>query len=192
VPFAGRSRSCKFSPVGNALARRGKPLVVLSPLFLVGCHAHADAPAPTPSGDTAESAMMLGGEARVHPIGELATAPDYTMSLESDKECPLDSPFAPKRGYVKVGLELSVEGTSAVEIPVNPFYASLYDSGGTVYTSTLAGCEPGLPSVRVTAGRKVRGFVSFEIPTTSHRLELRYAPLIIGRGAEELRFAVVR
>jgi hypothetical protein len=178
--------------VGNALARRGKPLVVLPPLFLIGCHTHADAPAPTPSTETTESATMLGTEARVHPIGELAIAPDYTMSLESDKECPLDSPFAPKRGYVKIGLELSVEGTSAVEIPVNPFYASLYDAGGTVYTSTLAGCEPGLPSIRVTAGKKARGFVTFEIPTASHRLELRYTPLIIGRGAEELKFAVVR
>jgi hypothetical protein len=136
--------------------------------------------------------MMLGMETRAHPIGELGVAPDYSMSVESDKECPLDPPFASKRGFVKVGLELSVEGTSAVEVPVNPFYALLYDAGGETYTSTLAGCEPNLPSVRLTVGKKARGFVTFEIPRGSRRLELRYAPVVIGRTSEELRFAINR
>ena len=136
--------------------------------------------------------MMLGGEPRAHSLGELAVAPDYTMSMESDKECPQDSLFATKRGFVKVGIELSVEGTSAVEVPVNPFYASLSDASGNVFANTLAGCEPGLPSVRVTSGAKARGFVSFEIPRGAHKLELKYAPIIIGRGPEELRFAVAR
>ncbi len=136
--------------------------------------------------------MILGGEQRAHTLGELAVAPDYTMSVESDKECLDGSAFASKRGYVKFGIEVSVEGTSAVEVPVNPFYATLYDTGGDVYTSTLAGCDPGLSAVRVTSGKKVRGFVTFEIPASSRKLELHYAPTIIGRGAEELKFAVTR
>jgi hypothetical protein len=173
------------------MARRGMR-VVLSALALPCCHAHADAPPPAPSAPGTDNPLVLGAEARVHGIGELATAADYTLSLESDKECPVDSPFAPKRGFVKLGLEVSVEGISGVEVPVNPFYATLCDSNGDTYTSTLAGCEPSLPSVRVTTGKKARGFVTFEIPATSRRLELRYAPLIIGRGPEELRFAVVR
>jgi hypothetical protein len=93
---------------------------------------------------------------------------------------------------VKVGIELSVEGTSAVEVPVNPFYATLSNSSGETFANTLAGCEPGLPSVRVTAGVKARGFVTFEIPREARKLELKYAPIIIGRGAEEVRFAVAR
>jgi hypothetical protein len=135
---------------------------------------------------------MLLGEPRAHTLGELAVAPDYTMSMESDKECPVDSPFATKRGFVKFGVELSLEGTSAVEVPVNPFYATLYDAGGDAYTTTLAGCDPGLPPIRVTAGEKARGFVTFEIPVASRKLELHYAPTIIGRTAEELKFAVQR
>ena len=51
------------------------------------------------------------------------------MSMDSDKECPLDSPFSTRRGFVKFGIEVSLEGTSAVEVPVNPFYATLYDAG---------------------------------------------------------------
>jgi hypothetical protein len=174
------------------MARRGKRVVLSVPLAIAGCHAHPDAPAPERAAPSAESTLVLGAEARVHSMGELAVAADYTMSLESDKECLLDSPFAPRRGFVKVGLELSVEGTSAVEIPVNPFYATLYDSNGDAYRSTLAGCEPGLPPVRLTSGKQARGFVSFEIPGASRHLELRYTPQIIGRGPEELRFTVVR
>ncbi len=165
--------------------------LLLGPLALssVGCHATTDAPPPSAS---SESATLLGTEERVHPMGELAIAADYTMSMDSDKECGRDSPFVTKRGFVKLGVEVSLEGTSAVEVPVNPFYATLYDAGGDVYTSTLAGCDPGLPSVRITTGKKARGFVTFEIPAASRRLELRYAPTIIGRGPEELRFTVNR
>ncbi|HEX4337987.1 MAG TPA: DUF4352 domain-containing protein [Polyangiaceae bacterium] len=163
----------------------------LAPFALVlGCHAREEA-GPTPAA-SAESAMILGAEARAHTIGELATAPDYTMSMDSDKECPLDSPFSTRHGFVKFGIEVSLEGTSAIEVPVNPFYATLYDAGGEAYTATLAGCDPGLPSLRLTTGKKTRGFVSFEIPVGARRLELRYGPTIIGRSAEELRFTVVR
>jgi hypothetical protein len=136
--------------------------------------------------------MILGGEPRVHTLGELAVAPDYTMSVESDKECLDGSAFVAKRGYVKFGIEVSLEGASTVEVPVNPFYATLYDAGGDVYTSTLAGCEPGLSAVRVTSGKKARGFVTFEIPASSRKLELHYAPTIIGRSAEELKFTITR
>lgn len=136
--------------------------------------------------------MVLGADTRAHAVGELGIAPDYSMSVDSDKECPLEPPFASKRGFVKVGFEVSVEGTSAREVPVNPFYATLYDGTGESYTSTLAGCEPGLPSVRVTSGKKARGFVTFEIPRGARKLELRYTPVVIGRTSEELRFAINR
>src|SRR5262245_5176544 len=104
-----------------ALRRRaGLPLAVA---LATACTDGTATPPPAPS---AETAMLLGGEPRAHPIGELAVAPDYTMSMESDKECPVDS-FATKRGFVKLGIELSVAGTSAIEVPVNPFYATLSD-----------------------------------------------------------------
>ncbi|HVW24541.1 MAG TPA: DUF4352 domain-containing protein [Polyangiaceae bacterium] len=168
-----------------------RPWALLPLASAVACHARADGPPPPPS-PSAESATILGGEPRVHPEGELAVLRDYTMSVESDKECREDTPFASKRGYVKFGIEVTLEGTSAVEVPVNPFYATLYDSNGDVYTSTLAGCDPGLVSMRVTTGKKARGFITFEIPATSRKLELHYEPTIIGRTAEEARFVVVR
>lgn len=135
---------------------------------------------------------VVGLETRVHPLGELGQARDYSMSVESVKDCPMDAPFAPKRGNAKVGLEVSVQGTTDREVPVNAFYATLRDARGDSYSATLAGCEPALPAVRVTREGSAHGFITFEIPKVSDKLELRYAPLVIGPGTEELKFSVSR
>jgi hypothetical protein len=149
------------------------------------------APSPAPSADT-PGAVVLGAEARIHAPGELGHARSYTMSVEGSKDCPMERPFLPAPGSVKVGIEVVLEGTAAHEVPINPFYASLHTPDGAVRAATLAGCEPSLPSVRVTRGQKVRGYVTFELPVTTRAFELRYAPLVIGSGPEELRFALTR
>lgn len=170
---------------------RSSLLALLLVPLAAGCHARGEGTAPSPSAGT-PSGLVMGSEDRAYLLGELGVAPDFTMSVESDKECPEATAFAPKRGFIKFGVEVSISGTSTVEVPVNPFYATLHDSTGDVYTSNLAGCDPGLPAVRVTTGKKARGFVTFEIPTMSRKLELRYAPTIIGRTGEELKFTVTR
>jgi hypothetical protein len=134
----------------------------------------------------------VGLDTRIHPMGELGRTRDYSMAVESIKECPMDPPFAPKRGNTKIGVEVSIEGASEREVPVNAFYASLADARGDSYSATLAGCEPALPSLRLTNGKAARGFITFEIPKTAEKLELRYAPLVIGPGTEELKFVVNR
>lgn len=103
----------------------------------------------------------------------------------------MPGPFAPARGHDKVGVEVVVQGSTGNEVPVNPFYATLTDASAT-YRSTLAGCEPALPSVRVIRDQTARGFVTFEVPSGARKLELRYAPTVIGPGLEELRFLVER
>lgn len=162
-------------------------LGVLAIATFVGCNRNEQAPSPAPS---AEPAAFIGPDTRVHPPGELARAPDYMMSVETVRECQMEGPFSPKRGHAKIALEVVIEGTSRREVPSNPFYASLRDASGAEHPSTLAGCEPALPTVRVTQGEKARGLVTFEIPESMHKLELRYAPLVIGPGTEELKFAI--
>jgi hypothetical protein len=125
-------------------------------------------------------------------VGELGRAADYTMSVEAVRDCPVTGALAPKRGLVKVGLDVALEGTSAREVPANAFYASLRSLAGEAYSGTLTGCEPALPSVRLTQGAKARGHVVFEVPRTAMNLELRYAAPVIGGGVEELRFTIQR
>jgi hypothetical protein len=166
----------------------GAELAVL--VVTVGCaKSHADNQVGAASGAAQE---VLGLDTRVHPVGELGQARDYSMSVDSIKDCPLEPPFAPKRGNSKVGLEISLQGTSDREVPVNVFYATLHDARGDTFSATLAGCEPALPSVRLTRGKTTRGFVTFEIPKSAEKLELHYSPLVIGPGTEELKFAINR
>lgn len=162
-------------------------LGVLALATFVGCNRADHTPSPRPS---AEPAPFIGPDTRVHPPGELARAADYTMSVETIRECQMEGPFSPKHGHAKVAVELVIEGTTSREVPSNPFYATFRDGSGADHRSTLAGCEPALPTVRVKQGEKTRGFVTFEIPDTLHKLELRYAPLVIGPGVEELKFDV--
>jgi hypothetical protein len=93
---------------------------------------------------------------------------------------------------VKVAVDVALEGASRLEVPANPFYATLVTESGESVASTLAGCEPSLPSIRLVAGQKARGLVTFEIPKATRKFEVRYAPLVIGPGVEELRFAMTR
>lgn len=176
---------------GSPQRRLRVPCAELAVLALVvGCaKSHAD----NQVGATSAAAQeVLGLDTRVHPLGELGQARDYSMSVDSIKDCPLEPPFAPKRGNSKIGLEVSLQGTSDREVPVNVFYATLYDTRGDTFSATLAGCEPALPSLRLTRGKTAQGFVTFEVPKSAEKLELRYAPLVIGPGTEELKFAINR
>jgi hypothetical protein len=166
----------------------GARVALLGALVTAGCDRPSNDAAPPPSAEP----LIVGAGERAHAEGEVAHAHDYSMSVESTKDCPLDPPFRAQRGFVKAGIEVVIEGTSNAEVPVNPFYATLEEPGGATRNVTLAGCEPAVPSVRVTRGEKVRGFLTFEIPATTRRFELRYAPLVIGAGPEVLRFSLTR
>lgn len=183
-------RSCRVPCVWDS--RLGTRLLYLG-FACLACGCQRKAETELAEGATATgTATFIGPDTRVHPTGELGRASDYTMSVESVKDCPSEGPFAPKRGNVKLGLEVLLEGTSSREVPANSFYATLEDGAGNTYASTLAGCEPPLPAVRVDNGKKARGYVTFEVPNGAQKLVLRYAPLVIGPGKEELRFAVER
>ena len=184
------SRSCKFEAVARSFVPPLGGIVGALLAVVPGCdRAKSDNRVVTSPSSTAE---IVGTDTRVHPVGELGHARDFSMSVESSKDCPLELPFAPKRGDVKLGIEVSIQGTSDREVPVNAFYATLADARGDTYSATLAGCDPPLPAVRLTNGKSARGFVTFEIPKASEKLELRYAPLVIGPGVEELKFGVTR
>lgn len=121
-------------------------------------------------------------------LGEMARAPHFTMVFTRTKKCTVAPPFRPPHGTMKLGVEVTISGTSKLEVPVNPFYASLETPDGTRYTSTLAGCEPVLEPVRVTDGKHVEGWITFDVPQDHKPLTMIYAPTLIGAGVEEVRF----
>lgn len=142
------------------------------------------APSAAPEGPATAS--------RIHVQGELGQAPDFAMSLDGVKECPLGTGNALRLDFEKIGVEVDLEATMDRQIPANPFYATLTDPAGERYPATLAGCEPALPSVVLGHGEKAHGFITFAVPRLARKLELRYAPPVVGRPPEELRFTVAR
>ncbi|MCA9598141.1 MAG: DUF4352 domain-containing protein [Myxococcales bacterium] len=129
---------------------------------------------------------------KVWNVGEAATAPDYKMTIDNVKECKVKYYFRPKKGNIKLGVEVSIEGTADKDVPVNPFYAKITDGEGYSYTSTFGGCEPDLKSVRIGKGEKAKGWVTFEVPEKASGLKLTYNPFIIGTAKQELKFDLGR
>ncbi len=151
------------------------------------------APAPTPatSAGREEGPAMLPASA-VHTLGQTALALDYKLTLVAVKECKVKYYFQPKKGNVKLGAEVVIAGTAERQVPVNPFYAQLEDGDGETYASTFAGCEPELKSAQVSNGSEARGWISFEIPEKARGLKFTYAPFVIGRGKQDVKFELGR
>ncbi len=156
---------------------------------------------PPPAPTTAETPTTNTGTTtttkptpsnKVWNVGEKATAPDYAMTIENVKECKVKYYFRAKKGNIKLGVEVNVEGTADKDVAVNPFYAKVTDSEGYSYTSTFGGCTPDLKSVRVGKGEKAKGWVTFEVPKKASGLKLTYNPIIIGAGKQQLKFDLGR
>ena len=128
----------------------------------------------------------------VHPVGTTAEAPFFKMRVEKVQECKVRDYFAPAAGSIKLGVDVTLEGTADKDVPVNPFYAKLVDSEGYSWTSTLAGCTPDLKSMRINSGDSARGWITFEIPKSATGLKLTYSPFIVGSSKQELVFDLGR
>ena len=163
------------SPPASAASASARP--ELAPLT---------APAPTVG--------SVGSATELKPIGvgDTARATDYELTVKSVKECKVEAYFQPKPGSIKLGIQVGLAGISEHDVPVSPFHAQLESSDGTRYSSTLAGCRPILPSVRVAKGESAEGWISFELPKSASGLSLVYEPVIIGGARQTLRIALNR
>ncbi len=170
--------------------------VLVMAAALLACKKSAPAAGETPVGETVATPTAEPPPPvvtnKVWNVGDKATAPDYTMTLENVKECKVKYYFKPKKGNIKLGIEVAVEGTADKDVPVNPFYAKVTDSEGYTYNSTFGGCDPDLKSVRLSKGEKAKGWITFEVPAKAAGLKLSYNPFIIGTTKQELKFDLGR
>jgi len=125
-------------------------------------------------------------------VGDTANTADYKMTLLAVKECKVETYFRPKAGNIKLAVEIAIEGNRDVDVPVSPFHARITDSESHEYSSTLAGCTPILPSVRVAKGERADGWITFELPEKATGLNLTYDPVIIGGTRQSLVFSLGR
>lgn len=133
-------------------------------------------------------ASLVGTGSALHELGVTARARDYTLRVLNVQDCHVAPHFAPPAGVKKLGVEVEIAGTTAHEVPVNPFYASVISASGERYEATLAGCSPALSAGRVVEGQVRRGWLTFDVPVAAGALQLSYEPVVIGVGREQLRF----
>jgi uncharacterized protein DUF4352 len=155
----------------------------------------ASATAPSPPAPTASpsvEAQLPSLRERAARAGELVSTPHFSMSFASSKECAMEPHFKPHEGFVTLGVEVTIQALGPLQVPANPFYATLIDASNVVYESTLAGCQPALVASQLSEGKRASGWISFDVPTQAKGLRLAYAPVLLGAGREELLFQLGR
>lgn len=94
-------------------------------------------------------------------------------------------------GYVYLVLDVTIENVGRNgSTPYNSLYFSVKDSDGYQYNANSFAREPGLKAGELPKGDKVRGFLAFEVRSTSKGMILSYEPLVISDGYEPIRIAL--
>lgn len=112
-------------------------------------------------------------------VGETVKEGGYIITLanvETAKQ--FGEFFQAAAGNKLIAVELLIESAASSGVNANPFYVTIKDASGYVYSSSGFGKEPALQSQNdMPIGEKIRGWVTFEIPETATNLVLIYEPL---------------
>jgi Domain of unknown function (DUF4352) len=111
-------------------------------------------------------------------IGPIADGRNYTLTIGTAKECVVASkPFAPKRGFVHLGVEVTLEATTDKLVSVQTYPFSLKAPDGQIYGTSLGKCQPEFQGGSyMKKGQRLHGLLTFEIPenSTSFLLSFEY------------------
>lgn len=125
---------------------------------------HRDA-APTA---TTSDAYGIGDRVR---IGDQ----EFFVVLEVDLNVKNDGVFKPDAGNKWIAALVEIEGIDPNGASYNPFYFTLRDGDGFEYNFSAFGKDPALQSSNdLKPGKKVRGWVTFEVPKGATGLLLLY------------------
>lgn len=130
--------------------------------------------AERPAGQTA-----LVGTARVAPtlpkLGDTVKQGGYTLAVGALEDPTKAGQFyTPKKNMRLIAVELVLGNDSGAKVTANPLYAYLVDTDGFVYTVELGGRNGQLTTVDLGPGDKVKGWVSFAIPTKAKLESVKY------------------
>jgi hypothetical protein len=92
----------------------------------------------------------------------------------------------------RLGVELSIQRTGPVQVPANPYYATLVAADGDVYEATLGGCGAPLGPSLPAPAESARGWVVFEVPSTLREFRLVYDPELVEVPEREVSIALRR
>jgi hypothetical protein len=155
---------------------------------LLACKNKKQDTPPTPAVETAAAAPTVtappAAPATTFSVGETAKASDYSLAVDSVKQCKPRRYSKPKKGNIWLGVEMVVGAIGDKQVWSNPSYAKLIDGDGLTYNSSYGStidCEPRLRATQLNNGEKAKGWVVFEVPQTVSGLKLTYNPSRVGK-----------
>jgi len=128
----------------------------------------------------------------------LATTAHYTLRVLGVETCRTSGARAPSDTSRRIGVNLSLEPTTDVQVPANAYYARLLDEQRQVHEATLSlpvkrnegSCGEPLAPALPQRGHPARGYVVFDVPRNSRQLTLLYAPELVDLPKEEVSIAL--
>jgi hypothetical protein len=163
--------------------------VFFAAVLALGCR-QSDEPV---SGKTPPLAEKKAAAGSVGRLGVPVRAEHYVLVASAFEPCAAGR--AKNRGARSqlVGVELGIQRTGPVQVPANPYYATLVGSNDDVYEATLGGgCGTPLGPPLPAQGEFARGWVVFEVPSGARDFRLVYDPELVEAPERAVTIALRR
>jgi hypothetical protein len=163
----------------------------MAPLLALCCCACRSANPPGGESAPLSEPRQLDPTGKARADATIRT-PYYQIRASLPEECSPPRPSLGSTATRRVGIELSIEPTSDVQVPADPYYARLVDAERNVHEATLGGCGPALAPTLPARGQTARGWIVFELPLAARATTLLYAPELLGASKAELAIELQR
>jgi hypothetical protein len=148
------------------------------PMALLGCQENRYASQRPPPAREIESAAAGKASASAAPAPSPLNATVEVAGLRvrfvAQRECGSPEPGIPGAGRRLWAAEFDITNVSEEPRAVNPFHITLEDERRARYVTSLVGCAPLLPARLLAPKEHARGFVPFELPNPTSRVQLTF------------------
>jgi len=157
-----------------------KFLVILLPLILfasvVGC-------ASNTKPETANNQSQTSQQTQTFKVGERVKLGNYYLTVNGFEDYVEENEYMqPDEGNKFLAVDVTIENGGTESASYNALDFEIQDSESYTYDTSMATKAPDLGSGDLQEGRKIRGWVTFEVPTTATGLELIYQPSLWDTG----------
>lgn len=168
-------------------------LLAAAPLSAAACNRERAAPTKGQEPDDAWSIdSPFSDHELLDPRAESSSFShaDFSLGAKRKEACAAKAPFLPAPGQERISVLVELEAKGQRAVPTSPLAFSLLDRQGRRYGVTLAGCKPGLPAGVVSSGKRVTGYLAFDVPENVDEWELVFEPFLVGRPRVRARVLV--
>lgn len=137
----------------------------------------------TQPGTAAEETTAAPAKTETFKIGDTVKSGDVYFTVNSVRENKGSEFIKPKEGSIYYLVDVTVENKSSESVTVSSILMfKLVDAEGYSHDITIGPETNGQLDGEVSAGRKLRGELAFEIPKDVKGLELEIDPSLVGTG----------